>query len=100
MFDSPVLVLTQIIGTLVPLIGIAVLLRKEQSEVSVNLLLANVACMMMNGGYTLVLRSQSYGEAMLAFLSQYLGNVFFYFFFTRFIFSYLFIKAVLKLCSI
>ena len=92
MFDSPVLVLTQIIGTIVPLIGIAVLLRKEQSEVSVNLLLANVACMMMNGGYTLVLRSQSYGEAMLAFLSQYLGNVFFYFFFTRFIFSYLFPK--------
>ena len=92
MFNSPILTIAQIIGVMVPLLGTIVLLRKEHSKVSVNLMLANVACLMMNGGYTLVLRSQSYGEAMLAFLSQHLGSVFFYLFFTRFISSYLFPK--------
>lgn len=79
----------QIIGIVLPLIGIIVLLRKEQSRSSMYLMLANVACVIVNSGYFLTLNSQNFDAAMLAFKMEYLGNILFFFFFAVFLCSYL-----------
>lgn len=83
------LIILQIVGIIVPLIGIVVLLGKEQSKASAYLMLANVSCLIVNVCYYMMLKSTMDTEAMIALKIQYFGNALFYFFFILFILSYL-----------
>lgn len=80
--------IVQVIGILIPVVGIIVLLQKEQNKATMHLMITNIGCLIMNGSYLLMLRSQTYEEAMLAFKMEYLGNVIFYIFFSLFVMSY------------
>lgn len=76
-------------GIVIPLIGIFVLMGKEQNRSSTNLMIANIGCLIMNGAYFLLLRTSRPDEATLALKMEYMGNFLFYFFFIKFILSYL-----------
>ncbi len=76
-------------GIVIPLIGIFVLMGKEQNKSSTNLMIANIGCLIMNGAYFLLLRTSKPDEATLALKMEYLGNFLFYFFFIKFILSYM-----------
>ena len=78
----------QVIGSLIPAVGIIVLFYKKQNKVSMYLMLTNIGCLIMNTGYWLVLRSDSYDEAMMAYKMEYIGTVLFYLFFGLFVVSY------------
>ena len=71
----------QVIGSMIPAAGIIVLFYKKQNRVSMYLMLTNIGCLIMNMGYWLVLRSDTYEEAMMAYKMEYIGNVLFYIFF-------------------
>lgn len=92
--------MVQIIGIIIPLIGIIVLLKKEQHRSAVYLMLANITCMMVNSGYFLILNSKGFEEAMLVFKMEYLGNILFYIFFLIFLCSYLKIRIPKVLCAL
>lgn len=51
--------LISITGVVIPLVGIFVLMGKEQSKSSTNLMIANIGCLIMNGAYFLLLRTGS-----------------------------------------
>ncbi|MBQ7358936.1 MAG: response regulator [Lachnospiraceae bacterium] len=78
----------QVIGISVPIVGVIVLLHREQHKLSVHLMLTDIGCLVMNCGYYLLLRSNTYDEAMLALRIQYLGNLLFYYFFGMFLVFY------------
>lgn len=88
-FLNGLVLIIQLVGMMVPLIGIFVLTNKEQSKPSMNLMIANIGCLIMNGAYFLMLGSQGYDEAILSLKMEYLGNMFFYLFFIKFVLSYL-----------
>lgn len=78
----------QIIGCLVPIVGIVALFYKKQSLSSMYLILTNIGCLIMNVGYWMFLNSTVYEEAMLAYKMEYIGNTMFYLFFGLFVVSY------------
>lgn len=80
--------IVQVIGSLVPVAGIVTLFYKKQSTVSMYLMLTNIGCLIMNSGYWLLMRSETYEEAMMAYKMEYVGNVLFYLFFGLFVISY------------
>ena len=82
----------QAIGILIPILGMVILIKKEQSRTSMYLMIADISCIIMNSGYFLMMQSNRNDEAMLALKIEYLGNVLFYFFFIRFMVSYLDIR--------
>ena len=84
-----ILMLVQLGGIIVPLVGVFVLMNKEQNKISSNLMVANVGCLIMNGAYFLMLQTNRLDEARLSLKMEYLGNFLFYFFFIRFILSYM-----------
>lgn len=84
-----ILMLVQLGGIIVPLVGVFVLMNKEQNKISSNLMVANVGCLIMNGAYFLMLQTNRFDEARLSLKMEYLGNFLFYFFFIRFILSYM-----------
>ena len=88
-FLNTVLVVIQFIGIIIPLVGVFVLLNKQQNRASTNLMIANIGGLVMNAANFLLIRSNGYEEAVLAFKVGYLGNVLFYFFFIRFIGAYM-----------
>jgi signal transduction histidine kinase/FixJ family two-component response regulator/HPt (histidine-containing phosphotransfer) domain-containing protein len=79
----------QMLGICIPLLGIIVLVQKEQGRSSLFLVMTNLGCLLMNGGYFLLLRTHSKDVAGLAYSLQYVGNIVFYLFFIIFILSYL-----------
>ncbi|MCH5349625.1 MAG: HD domain-containing protein [Oscillospiraceae bacterium] len=82
--------LIQLIGILIPLAGIAALLRnKHQSGNTLRLMLTNIGCLIMNSGYLLILMANDPIEAGTALKIEYLGEAIFYMFFFLFIQSYL-----------
>ena len=83
------LLLLQLVGVMIPLVGIFVLMSKEQNKSSANLMVANIGCLIMNGAYYLMLQTFRPDEATLALKMEYLGNFLFYFFFIKFILSYM-----------
>lgn len=85
------------IGAVIPLIGIFILMSKEQNSTSTNLMVSNIGCLIMNGAYYLMLRTNNPSEATLALKMEYLGNFLFYYFFIKFILSYMQIDARHKL---
>ena len=78
-----------VIGIFVPMIGVMSLLKKEQTQVSTNLLLTNIGCLVVNGCYLLMMSTKSYEAALQIYKMEYLGNILFYAFFILFIMSYL-----------
>ena len=81
--------LLQPLGILVPIIGIFILIRKEQTKSTLYLTLANIGCLIMNSAYMLFLQSATFMEAISLFKMEFLGNVIFYLFFQMFIFSFI-----------
>ena len=71
------------------MVGIFVLMSKEQNSSSTNLMVANIGCLIMNGAYCLMLRTNNPSEATLALKMEYLGNFLFYYFFIKFILAYM-----------
>ena len=46
------IILAQVVGILIPLIGvIALMQKKSQNKITLRLILTNMACMVMNSGY-------------------------------------------------
>lgn len=86
----------QCAGMIVPLVGIVALLKREQTKISMYLLLTNIGCLIVNAGYLLLISSQNAREAHLAFKIESLGNTMFYFFFILFLVGY-FGKTVPKI---
>lgn len=82
----------QLIGCGILVIGAVTLLKKTPNKVIQNLLLADIGCIVMNGGYFLQLRAGSYEGASLAWRISCMGNVLFYFFFAYFVLDYLQVK--------
>ena len=82
--------LIQLIGIIIPLAGIAALLRgKHQSANTLRLMLTNIGCLIMNSGYLLILMAKDPIEAETALKVEYLGEAIFYMFFFLFVQSYL-----------
>lgn len=77
---------------LIPMVGIVVLVYKEQGKTSLFLMLSNIGCLLMNCGYYLLLRTRSIDVAGLAYSIEYLGNIIFYLFFMLFVLSYLHVR--------
>lgn len=89
-----ILMAVQTIGILIPLVGILVLIQKEQSKTTMYLMLTNFGCLIMNGGYSLLLRAKSPDLAELGYDVEYTGNIIFYLFFVLFIISYFQIRRI------
>ena len=89
-----ILMAIQTIGILIPLVGILVLIQKEQSKTTMYLMLTNFGCLIMNGGYSLLLRAKSPDLAELGYNVEYTGNIIFYLFFVLFIISYFQIRRI------
>ena len=79
----------QMIGIIVPLFGAIIMLKRELTTASANLILANMCCLFMNGCYLLLLQSKGYDAAIMSMKLSFFGNVLFCFFFIRFLVSYL-----------
>ena len=79
----------QLIGIIIPVISIFVLMSKEQGKTSMNLMIANIGCLVMNCAYFLMLQTQDPSSGMLSLKMKYLGSILFYFFFIRFVNYYL-----------
>lgn len=78
----------QIIGCMVPIVGIIALLYKRQSISSMYLILTNIGCFIMNIGSLFLMRSTGFKEALIAYKMQYIGSILFYLFFGLFVVSY------------
>ena len=78
----------QIIGSLIPIVGIIALFYKRQSTSSMYLILTNIGCLIMNIGYLFQMRSTGFKEALIAFKMEYIGSIMFYLFFGLFVISY------------
>ena len=95
MVINVILRIIQTIGILIPVIGIIVLIQKEQSKTTMYLMLTNFGCLIMNGGYSLFLRARSPELAEFAYNIEYTGNIIFYLFFVLFIISYFKIRYII-----
>lgn len=95
-----VLQILQAFGCGILLVGAVTLLRKQPNKVIINLLLADIGCIVMNGGYFLQLRSVSPEAVFLSWRISCMGNVLFYYFFAFFVLDYLQIKYPRKLRNI
>ncbi|MDE6053019.1 MAG: hypothetical protein K2G55_04500 [Lachnospiraceae bacterium] len=93
-------IIIPLIGAIIPLIGIFVLMGKEQNNTSTNLMVANIGCLIMNGSYYLMIRTNNPSEAILALKMEYLGNFLFYFFFIKFILAYMQIDTRHKIVKV
>ena len=89
-----VLNILQIAGIIIPVIGMAALIRdKRRGDNILMLALTDMACLVMNSGYYLMLRAPSEKEALTALKMAYLGNSAFYLAFVVFMVSYMNIKV-------
>lgn len=78
----------EIAGIVIPMIGIVVILQKEQSKSATYLMLANAACAIMNCAYLMILETDSYSSLVTAYRMEYLATSLFFFFFVLFIMEY------------
>ncbi len=79
----------QMIGIGVPLLGCIALFKKEQSKVSMSLLLTNIGCLFVNCIYLLMLGAGSEDAAIMANKILYLANALFFFALMLFVALYL-----------
>ena len=79
----------QVIGILIPLVGIVALLRRShQSNSSLYLMVTNMASLFMNAAYFLMMNAEARQEAMIVGKLEYMGSALFYYFFICFLVSY------------
>ena len=89
------------LGILIPLAGaVALLLKREQSETTVRMMLTSIGCMVMNCGSMLVASAQTEAGAGMATKFEYLGNAMFFSFFIAFLLSYLDLRVPRRICVI
>lgn len=86
------LVIAQALGVLLPVVSIIIILHKEQNNVSSNLMLANVGCLVLNCCYGLIMRSSDVAEVYSSLRIMYVGNVIMVYFFARFLAYYFHVK--------
>ena len=79
----------QLVGLGVPLVGCVALFKKEQSKVSMSLMLTNIGCFIINCAYLLLLGTDSYEAAYTMLKMLYFGNALFYFAFILFLVTYM-----------
>ncbi len=79
----------QFIGLVFPVVGCIHLYRKEQSKVTVSLMLSNIGCLLINYAYLLLFSAGTFAEAYTLLKFVYLGNALFYFSFVLFLTNYL-----------
>lgn len=91
-FDNLILII-QFIGILITVSSIFVLTSKEQGKTSINLMISNIGCLIMNCSYFLMLQTNDINSAILSLKMKYLGSVLFYFFFIRFVRYYLIVGS-------
>ncbi|MBR2928317.1 MAG: response regulator [Oscillospiraceae bacterium] len=82
----------QISGIMISMVGIAVLIRREQNRTTLFLMLANIGCLLINCCYLLMLHSAAPSEALVALKLQFLGNILCFLFLALFILEYLRLK--------
>ena len=85
-FAYKLLDILQFGGIFIPLAATFILIDKCQTKAAINLIVANIGCLIMNGVYFLMLRSS---DTIISAYIQYLGDFLFYLFFIRFILYYL-----------
>ncbi len=87
---SMIFLILQIAGILIPVGGIFALIRdKRRGDNMLLLALTDMACIIMNSGYYLMMRSESSIESLTALKMAYLGNAAFYVTFILFMLSYM-----------
>jgi len=90
------IILMQIVGIIIPLIGVVVLMQKKaQTAISLRLILANFSCIVMNCGYLMFAISHEDSAARMAIKFEYAGMVLFYYCFLLFLLAYMHMKASL-----
>lgn len=85
-FIINILETVQIMGAVIPIATIFVLINKEQTKASNNLMVANIGCLIMNVAYFMIMKHNS---ETIAVKTQYLGDFLFYLFFIRFLVCYM-----------
>ncbi len=89
-----ILMAVQTIGILIPLVGIIVLIQKEQSKATMYLMLTSFGCLIMNWGYSLLLQAKTADLAGFGYQIEYTGTIIFYLFFVLFLITYFQIRYV------
>lgn len=79
-----------------PLVGIAILLRKNQNRTTVSLLMVNIGTLIMNGAFSFMINSGSVQETVMSVKLSYIGNGVFTLFFICFTAAYLHNSRFLK----
>ncbi len=78
----------QIVGISVSIIGIIVILQKEQSKAATYLMMSNAACANLNCAYLILLEAGSYEGLSSAYKMEYISVSLFFYFFILFIMEY------------
>ena len=85
-----IFLILQIAGILIPAIGMfALILDKRRGDNVLLLALTDMACLIMNSGYYLMMRADSDIDSLAALKMAYLGNASFYVAFILFMLSYM-----------
>ncbi|MBR1628630.1 MAG: hypothetical protein IJ679_05080 [Lachnospiraceae bacterium] len=79
----------QVVGIIIPLIGVVELIRRDPVRQSMFLLMANIGCLIQNNVYLLSMGAKTSEEVISLQKIQFLGGIIFYFFLTIFILSFL-----------
>ena len=79
-------------GILVPSISVMVLLKKQQNDISIYLMLADIGCMLVNVCNLLMIQTHTTPERYLVLKVLYISQSMMYIFFILFIFKFLKIK--------
>ena len=82
--------IVQLVGIGIPLVGCFALFKKEQTKATLSLFMTNIACLVINYTYLLLITSQGPDGAITALKLLYLGNALFYSAFILFMTNYLF----------
>lgn len=86
LFLAPIV---QLIGIGIPLLGCFALFKKEQTKATLSLFLTNIACLVINYTYLLLITTEGPDGAITALKLLYLGNALFYSAFILFMSNYL-----------
>lgn len=85
--------LSCIIGMALPIAGIFIILREQQSHGASLLLVAEVICLFYNGVYFLFVSAENQKQSIAITKTVYLAEVLFFFFYIIFIYEYMGIKS-------
>lgn len=78
----------QLVGIVIPMIGIIVILRKEQSKAATYLMMSNASCAILNCAYLLQLDAGDFAGASAVYRMEYITVSLFFYFFILFLMEY------------